>query len=381
MLFNSPYGYYKVGNQVYLTKSEAVYQATKTKEHLHWNFHDEIYSSMDWSKRPAGSLKDLYRERAQQLRDQYDHIVIYFSGGMDSWTVLDSFLSNGIHVDEIYTAWPRAERKFIDPDPFNRDEINFASEFEYAVLPVLEHVSKHFPNTKISINDYSESLTEFTDHQLMLSNNYQSMTTYHKFNSRSDEIIRVTDQNKSVGCVYGFDKLKYKNIDGKFYAFFLDSCGGASGELAQSVEFFYHSPNFPQLAVLQAHCLKDYIKENAATVLDPANKVQHGERGEYIKSYQRVCYPDYNPDTFQTGKQLGTLVRKSEFFIQKYSPRYYESWKSITNDLFENVSDEYLARLNNNFTVGLKYCSSTLYLVEESTGLPNFDWLKWTVNE
>jgi hypothetical protein len=96
-------GYYEVGDKIYFNKIEAVRAASQTKQQLVWHFHDDVFGKFDWSIRPQGTLRDLYRERAQQIRDKYDYIIIYFSGGADSWTVLNSFLANGIHVDEVFT--------------------------------------------------------------------------------------------------------------------------------------------------------------------------------------------------------------------------------------------------------------------------------------
>jgi hypothetical protein len=41
-------------------------------------------------------LKTLYKERAQQLRDNYDELILYYSGGSDSHNILHTFLQNNI---------------------------------------------------------------------------------------------------------------------------------------------------------------------------------------------------------------------------------------------------------------------------------------------
>ena len=72
----------------------------KTGIHPHWDFNESVFSSYDWTVEPNESIADLYRQRAQQLRDKYDYIVLMFSGGADSTTVLRSFLDNDIKLDE-----------------------------------------------------------------------------------------------------------------------------------------------------------------------------------------------------------------------------------------------------------------------------------------
>jgi hypothetical protein len=68
-MINAPYGQYQVGNNVYIHKLEAVYQASKTNTPVTWNFYDSVYSKLNWQQRPAGTLADMYKERAQQLRE------------------------------------------------------------------------------------------------------------------------------------------------------------------------------------------------------------------------------------------------------------------------------------------------------------------------
>jgi len=59
--------------------------------------------NIDWTKEPKKSLKELMRQHAQLIRDSYDYIILYFSGGSDSTTMVNAFLDNNIYVDEIVT--------------------------------------------------------------------------------------------------------------------------------------------------------------------------------------------------------------------------------------------------------------------------------------
>ncbi len=63
-----------------------------------------FHSSLDraqWITEPSESLSFLYKKRAQQIRDSYDYIVMYFSGGSDSITMLNAFIKNNINIDEV----------------------------------------------------------------------------------------------------------------------------------------------------------------------------------------------------------------------------------------------------------------------------------------
>jgi len=64
------------------------------------SFHS-IFETADWSTEPPDSLAELYKKRAAQIRSEYDYIVLYFSGGSDSITMLNAFMRNNIKVDEV----------------------------------------------------------------------------------------------------------------------------------------------------------------------------------------------------------------------------------------------------------------------------------------
>lgn len=98
---NPKLGYYTVGNEKFFSKPMALTKATETNQFPEWNFNNETFGAQDWLTDPTISIKELYRIRAQQLRDRYDYIRLEFSGGGDSTTALYSFVNNGIHIDEV----------------------------------------------------------------------------------------------------------------------------------------------------------------------------------------------------------------------------------------------------------------------------------------
>jgi hypothetical protein len=375
---SSPHGYYEVGNEIFINKTQAVYTASLTQQPVVWRFHEDTYSNINWQQRPLGTLQELYKIRAQQLRDTYDHIVVYFSGGMDSWNVLNSFLSNGIHIDEVYTSWTLAETKYKDFDPTNTSEYNLISEYEYAVVPVLNHLEKNYPNINIVVNDISDKFVGDLKEDVFFSSNvYQNITTFGRQNVESDRLRDAIAKNKKIGMVYGCDKIRYQNQNGIFYAFFLDVAVGADVDPAKQIEFFYQTVDLPEIPVLQAHYILDLItakqQELFYSGVDKVHRSKNKGRKTFDQLYQEACYPDYNPDTFQTGKQLGTLVRQSEVWIKDYNPKFYDSWKWTTDQYFNSINDQHLQKFNN-LILGLNNLQSPLYLVNTNNTLPDFTY-------
>jgi hypothetical protein len=370
---NSPHGYYTVGDQTYINKPEALYQASMRKQTVEWHFHDDVFGAIDWTVRPAGTVRELYQQRAQQLRDNYDYIIVNFSGGADSWTVLNSFLANGITVDEVYTRWGRAERKYRAADPTDFDSGNLGSEYEYAVVPVLEYIEKNYPTINIVVDDYSECFQrELTEKMFFQSSHFQAMPSFFRFNRKSTHELEQERKNKRIAVVHGYDKIRCISKDNNLYSYFTDTIGGVSDDPSRQFELFYWTPDFPSIPVLQSHYIKDFFKERPEFIKSLMSRGISPTFDEYNKLiYTEVCYPDYNPNTFQVGKQLGSILWKNDSWIKRYSPDYYKSWCWTTGQFTKSIDDQYLSK-RSGVTLGLKPYSSPLYLVSAGEDLTPF---------
>jgi hypothetical protein len=350
---------YHVGDQTYYLKLDAAYHASQTNQDIVLDFYNNVFGSINWTQRPSGTLAEAYRDRAQQIRDRYDYVVVQFSGGMDSWYALHSFLSNGIHVDEVYSRWPLVERKYQSADKNNIDESNLGSEFEFAALPVLEYVRKNFPRTHVVVDDYSEDLS---NNEFILPKVGVNSTAIHhlKWNRRSQYEQEQERRNSNIGIVLGCDKISIAVESGNFYAYFTDAF--QSPEIGgRNYEYFYWTPDFPTLPILQAHYLKDYLSI-------AGNQNLHRE---YRELYRTVCYPDFDPTTFRVGKQLGNVVFKSTNWVYQHNPKLIKSWKWSMDQYFNGMDDKFISRLDNGLKVGTRTVESPRYLVAENTGIPN----------
>jgi hypothetical protein len=125
-------GYYVVGWKKFYNKIQALQYSTKMGFAVRWVFNDKVYSSIDWTMPITKSLKELYRDRAQQLRDSYDYIILHYSGGQDSNNMLHSFIDNNIHLDQIIIQVPKPMQKHtIEGDTSWQ---NYWGEIEYQAI-------------------------------------------------------------------------------------------------------------------------------------------------------------------------------------------------------------------------------------------------------
>jgi hypothetical protein len=134
------------------SKLEAIEEMQRTGIHLEWHFNQNWYSKFDWTREPAESLDELYRQRAQQIRDSYDYIVLWYGGGPDGWCMLDTFLRHGIKVDEI------AQFHGYQADQDKHSVLN--EEVFFTAIPQTQKILETHPNIKHRVIDISNIIAD-----------------------------------------------------------------------------------------------------------------------------------------------------------------------------------------------------------------------------
>ena len=99
------FGYYTVGDHKTYSKLEAIELQKRTGHFPEWNFNENVFSTVNWTREPDIDLWELYKARARQIRENYDYVVLWYSGGSDSHNMVSSWLDAGCKIDEIATFW------------------------------------------------------------------------------------------------------------------------------------------------------------------------------------------------------------------------------------------------------------------------------------
>lgn len=314
----SKHGYWQVNSETHLNKYLAFYNASCANASVKFIYNDEIWESFDRSLCGKISLNELYRQRAQQLRNRYDYLILYYSGGADSHNVLRTFIDNSIPLDEICVKWPKAliDGKFYKSNNIDRTAANFWSEWNYSIKPSLDWISK---NTKIKINiedpldNYNsmnvESVIDSVDHDrnpaAIILNNYTSKT-----NANSD---------LKIGNIYGIDKPLLVLKNNEIHLFFSDFPFTTSSKNLsdrESAECFYWAPDLPALTYEMAYQSSLMYKHNPQWV----NYLQWNDpnvTGQFHNNLiRRVCYTTWDW-RFQTDKSTdGARNVKFDWFNQ-----------------------------------------------------------------
>ena len=261
------FGFYQVGDFRTYSKFEAIEHHTKTGKKLHWNFNDNVYESYDWTREPQESLSELYRQRAQQLREQYDYLVLWFSGGADSTNILNSFINNDIKLDEVAS--------FINYEA-THDKFNFLNaEIYHVAAPVVESAKQKQPWLRHTVIDISQMTMDTFEDKASKFDWIYYLNGYVNPNCAARQDIKLTilhwtkmfDTGKKVGFIYGIDKPKISGINGKYYFAFADMVDNSVSAECQMLnrewefnELFYWAPESPKIVIKQSHVIKKYLQ-------------------------------------------------------------------------------------------------------------------------
>jgi len=343
----------------------ALLENHRTGYELEWIFNDSVYGSIDWSIPIETPLMELYKRRAQQLRDQYDYIVLYYSGGADSTNALHAFMDNNIFIDEIVMHLPEAVKTTLNGE--DTSNLNYYSEVEYAAVAHLKKYKNSLhPNTKISINDFAKTGLEllnkedwFDSSPLCLSVSIsgilrqitQEYDSYH---------LKLQEKDKSIAYVLGIDKpLVYFN-GADYFCYFMDTSTyhyispvdfNKSGVNNVSTEFFYWTPDMPEIVIKQAQDIKRHCEQNPWAKF-MASEALTRHISEYRPVLHPVIYPDYTCEQFQTEKPSTHIMRPMDnWFWQTATDKVKGNYLNTIKYLENNTNSKYMIKNDINYGI------------------------------
>jgi len=320
------FGYFKAGtNFCSYSLFETQEYASKTGDSIEWNFNDEFFSTIDWKVEPTESLKELYAERARQIRNKYDYIVLTFSGGSDSHNILSTFLENNIYIDEIltYHAYEGIKDKF-------SAEGNMV-EITLAAIPEANRYIEKFPTTLHRIVDISDLIKDYwkdnindLKYNFIYYNNYYT-TPYNMICTNLPTILpeyqQLTDSGKRVCFIHGNDKPYIEIVQGKWYFAFcsnvIDSSFSPKRQFQKTAVndvLFYWDPDAWKIPVKQAHVLRNHLYKNHEIVksamqgkfnnIDPrfASSLRFLDNPVPMSVVKNAIYPYWKDDIVDVGK-------------------------------------------------------------------------------
>jgi hypothetical protein len=372
-------GCYRVGDLKFYNKLEAIEMHSKTGIHPHWDFNEAVFDSYNWTVEPTENILELYRLRAEQLRSSYDYIVLMYSGGADSETVLQSFVDNDINLDEI-VSYINTTATGACADFCNSETIQVA-------VPRIEKIRSKWPWIKHTMLELSDTIVKHFQNDSTKFDWIYNTNMFYTPNcvARQDLASKIPgwqdiiNSGKKLCVLWGQDKPRIHHVDNRFSLRFLDVIDNGptvysmTGQQSYTDELFYWTPDFPKIAIKQGHMIKTYLQtqlENSVWIStrrsDLAYCVKQGTR-YWLSNHgvHQIIYPNWNINTYSAGKPSSIVESlRDKWFIDlndTYQAKHV--WQMGVEKLWALVPD-YWKNDPSDCSAGLVACWSKDYYLE-----------------
>lgn len=339
------FGFYTVGSLKTYSKFEAIELSQKINTPIEWNFNDEVFSSIDWKKEPDMPLWEMYKDRARQIREAYDYVVLWYSGGSDSHNMLCAWLEAGCKLDEVATT--------VNYEATGDKNNYMNTEIYNVVMPHVELLQQRH-EFKFRVVDISQMTLDLFD---VWNTNFEYNINFHfspnyparcLLREKIEDYKNIINSGKKLCFVWGKEKpfIKYDN---KQHFFFIDNVDNAVSPHVQRKyfdgwydELFYWTPDYPLLPVKMSHVIKNYldisedtdnyfINENKAinyysTKLDMFLKPNH---------VKLLLYPKWSDIIHDAGKPLSLTYSQRDFWFLSSKMDKRNRYIDITNNYFD----------------------------------------------
>lgn len=338
--------YYEVGPEAKIFTNKifaAHYAASKNLsiQDIHFNMYESEFDRCDWSRDPELSWDQLLDMRARQIEAKNKPIVLYFSGGTDSYTIYKVFERNRIPLAAIY------QRK--RPDH---------AEGSYDRVHELYSAGLYDPSTKIIIDD---------DFKASLLSAYASQDWLWNMDCKQHFGIIAPDRysenyiSSALGrddfiSVVGYEKPRLKITQDAVYSYQDDDNYNKLMTLP-GMDCFYISPDLPELHVKQSYMLLNYIKSKGQPGalpkdLLPWNDIHLG-RFDWLGYSIDACgrFDDLNWSTLQHmgNYQTSMIIPASGKFdgseVSGRPAEWFQDLYKTNPDIFKNYTDGYMSVL------------------------------------
>jgi len=387
------FGFYTVGEFKTYSKLEAIEHSGKTRTPVEWDFNKGIFSQFDWTHEPPGSLEFWYGERARQIREKYDYIVLWYSGGADSHNALMSFVHNNIFIDEI--------AQYHNLEGSNGNKQSFLNEEVFATsAPITQELIENNPvyrNTKHRLLDLTELQIDVLTKDDNKWDYFYKVGKYQSPNALGRSYLRevvpdyraLIDQGKSVCFIHGAEKPSVEQRNNQWYVSFSDTIDYAVSPRTQMInqewehdELFYWTDSLPQLIAKQAHVIRRFMCHLTPAMVDnvyvsTADPVMLGlgttnkliassaeiNQTNYHLLYNglhKLIYPYWEPELLVCKKPLSlTYSARDTWMFESNSPefgqQYYAHGLLHLRQLVRNANPDYWWELKSNPTLGIPY--------------------------
>lgn len=372
-------GVYRIGDLKFYSKFEAIEMHIKTGIHPRWDFNEAVFSSYDWTVEPKESLFELYRRRAQQIRDKYDYVVLMLSGGADSNNILETFLKNDIHIDEIATYQNYSVTG--DHDSYLSAEVN------RVVIPKVKILKEKYPWLRHRILDLGPMEIDYFSSREGRDWIYEVNTVLAPSGVARESLALkvkewrdIIESGKKFCMLYGSDKPRVFLRNGRYAFNFIDiidntcTVKSMAGEQPYTDELFYWTPDMPEICIKQAHLVKKFMSQTDVEnspffTLEKTSVSSTVKNGKTywltVHGVHTIVYPNWDINTFSVGKATALMLtpRDTWLFELPETHAVRQGWEIGKKKLLDTLPT-YWKNDPNNWAKGVKGCISKNYYLE-----------------
>jgi hypothetical protein len=326
-------GIYKVGSDFFNHKINALKAATVSGQQIQWQFNDMIWNTLDWKHDDGLPVTHWYAERARQIRDTYDYVILAFSGGADSNNISNVCMSAGIHIDEVWIDWPISHTQDYKQNFSDLSPSNMPSEWNYAIKPQLDYISQN-TDWKITVTDSTADMSDEDYEDTLVISQYSYYATVKRFKAMDDIIKKHQSQGKTVGVIFGIEIPNFAIVNDILCIYFSDDWlqikTDYNNDLERNIEYFYWASDLPQLVRSQCHTFLKYLRSNP-------DLISNCFQGSLTKN-QTISLTNSTPDILELQRQM---LKKA---IYPYWNQSYFQVAKPRNKLYHNEFYDWLPK-------------------------------------
>lgn len=331
--------YWRVGAKKFFNKWDAIRESQRTGAQVDFLMFDDSFEKFDWRIEPAEDFRVILRKRAEQIREEYDYIRLFYSGGVDSHTCLTTFIENKIHLDEILVFRCSVFTEKFDNDPAE-------AEITHVALPFLRAIQKDIPRTKITVLETTPRMLAsiLKEDYFYEGSSFAIRPWRERHLYQLHPKLWVPYRNGKKHCdLRGGDKPKLFLNGSKVYVAMWDS--SRLWDIGDHfLENFYLTPEMPEVHAKQCHLVKKYLEESGVAKSEFSSffNVFDTIKTDIINSICRL--PRFRE--VNLGKGITGIKSTKQLLVEeaakKHNTHIYELWRSF----LKNEGCVYTERFN-----------------------------------
>ena len=263
--------YYSEDNLKFSNRLQAKKYSIENQKDIFYYYNDDVYSKIDWTIEPEGTIDLHYKMQAQRIRDEYDYVILMYSGGYDSSNILEVFHYNNIKLDKIVVTGPFKQ------DSHSGVDENHNGEIYKNAFPTLSTLGLDSIVQILDFSDYYSDVKQFSVYQLeeeWVEHIGGKYSPYHfVFRDIHKFIVPEKYLDKKVAIIWGTDKPRICYERGRKGFYFTDiqinSYSRFNPPRSSNIENvnFYWDVNYPLILIKQLHMIKNGFQKNLVSTI------------------------------------------------------------------------------------------------------------------